>query len=73
MPYLAKEFIIFKNDKRNIWNILGGLDSTGMPFDSVEAWDVMTDEVIELEDSPYFLPIDAADFTFLELDDYKVE
>ena len=51
---------------------LGGLDTTGMPFDSVEAWDVMTDEIIEFQDSPHFLPTDAADFTFIEIDDYKV-
>ena len=50
----------------------GGLDTTGMPFDSVEAWDVMTDEIIEFQDSPHFLPTDAADFTFIEIDDYKV-
>ena len=43
-----------------------------MPFDSVEAWDVMTDEIIEFQDSPHFLPTDAADFTFIEIDDYKV-
>ena len=44
-----------------------------MPFDSVEAWDVMTDEIIEFQDSPHFLPTDAADFTFIEIDDYKVK
>ena len=43
-----------------------------MPFDSVEAWDVMNDEIIEFQDSPHFLPTDAADFTFIEIDDYKV-
>ena len=43
-----------------------------MPFDSVEAWDVMTDEIIEFQDSPHFLPTDAAEFTFIEIDDYKV-
>ena len=51
---------------------LGGLDTTGMPFDSVEAWDVMSDEIIEFQDSAHFLPADAADFTFIEVDDYKV-
>ena len=32
----------------------------------------MTDEIIEFQDSSHFLPTDAAEFTFIEIDDYKV-
>ena len=30
-------------------HLLGGLDSTGIPFDSVEAWAVMSDEILEFQ------------------------
>ena len=42
-----------------------------MIFDSVEAWDVLTNEIIEFQYPTHFMPEDSADFTFIEMDDYK--
>jgi len=73
VPRDGHECVKIKNPLGERWTVIiaGGLDSTGIPFDSVEAWDVMSDEIIEFQDSPHFLPTDAADFTFVQIDDYK--
>ena len=40
-------------------------------MDSVEAWDLLSDEIQELPDPEFIQPVAQADFSFVEIDDYK--
>ena len=50
---------------------IGGIDSTDSETDSVEAWDLFTDEIIEFSDPEKILPGSGENFIFEHVNEYQ--
>ena len=63
-----------KDPEGDRWNIViaGGHIGSGDYTDSVEAWDLTTNEIIEFDDASRLMPDPWAALTMFSISDYKV-